>query len=323
MMEPVWVGIEEAKRLAETATRAVQGVPVLLHGETGSGKEVLSRWIHDNSPSRRQGHFVPINTAAIPDSLWENELFGHEKEAFTGANAKSLGKFKRADKGTLFLDEIGDMPLAAQAKLLRVLEDHRVLPLGSDTETQVDVLVIAATNADLEGKIEEGNFRKDLYHRLNVIQIWIKPLRDRPEAIAPLVQAIIAAKADKLGREPRSFTEDALAYLRTLSLPGNVRELEKVVVRALLQDRSDGVDREEVERLLSERRVPHQPQHEPTADDTVGNPRDRLELGRFLTQCERYEAATPAFRAGTEALAKVLPTFRTPFSFDKIFQLPA
>jgi hypothetical protein len=139
-------------------------------------------------------------------------------------------------------------------------------------------------------------------------QIWIKPLRDRPEAIAPLVQAIIAAKADKLGREPRSFTEDALAYLRTLSLPGNVRELEKVVVRALLQDRSDGVDREEVERLLSERRVPHQPQHEPTADDTVGNPRDRLELGRFLTQCERYEAATPAFRAGTEALAKVLQT---------------
>jgi two-component system response regulator HydG len=204
---------------------------VLLIGESGTGKELAARAIHWNGP-RRAGPFVAVNCAAIPDTLLESELFGHEKGAFTGAQRKRRGLFAEANGGTLFLDEIADMSLALQAKLLRVLQDKVVRPVGGNEETRLDVRVISATNRDLPGRVRDGTFREDLYYRLAVIPIRLPSLRERTEDIPLLAQHFLERAATTLGRQSLAFGADAIEWLVKQPWPGNVRQLENVVERA-------------------------------------------------------------------------------------------
>jgi DNA-binding NtrC family response regulator len=204
---------------------------VLLIGESGTGKELAARAIHWNGP-RRAGPFVAVNCAAIPDTLLESELFGHEKGAFTGAQRKRRGLFAEASGGTLFLDEIADMSLALQAKLLRALQDKAVRPVGGNEETRLDVRVVSATNRDLPRLVREGTFREDLYYRLAVIPIRLPSLRERTEDIPLLAQHFLERAAGTLGKPSLAFSEGAMAWLVEQPWPGNVRQLENVVERA-------------------------------------------------------------------------------------------
>jgi two-component system response regulator HydG len=204
---------------------------VLLVGESGTGKELAARAIHWNG-ARRAGPFVAVNCAAIPDTLLESELFGHEKGAFTGAQRKRRGLFTEASGGTLFLDEIADMSLALQAKLLRALQDKAVRPVGGNEEMRLDVRVVSATNRDVQALVREGTFREDLYYRLAVIPIRLPSLRERADDIALLAQHFLERAAGTLGRRFEGFAEDALAWLIKQPWPGNVRQLENVVERA-------------------------------------------------------------------------------------------
>ena len=202
---------------------------ILITGESGTGKELVARTIH-YSGIRADKPFVPINCTAIPEGLLESELFGHERGAFTGAHASKQGLFEKANGGTLFLDEIGDMSHVLQGKLLRVLQDHEVRPVGGTQSTSVDLRIVAATNKDLQAEIEAGNFREDLFYRLNVIPIHISPLRDRPEDIPPLANAFIAKHS---AGARRSLSQEGMRHLATLPWKGNARELENVIERAL------------------------------------------------------------------------------------------
>ena len=206
---------------------------VLITGESGTGKELAARAIHSLSP-RRSGPFVAVNCAALPDSLIESELFGHEKGSFTGAVERRIGCFELAQHGTVLLDEIGDMPLATQAKLLRVLEDQRVRRLGGKSEIQLDVRVIASTNASLESAIREGKFREDLFYRLNVFPLPLPPLRERRDDIPALAAALIATLNRKHDTRVTDVTPEALDRLCAHSWPGNVRELRNVIERAAI-----------------------------------------------------------------------------------------
>jgi two-component system nitrogen regulation response regulator GlnG len=199
-------------------------ISVLITGETGSGKEVVSRVLHQHSP-RANGPFVAINTAAIPAELLESELFGHEKGAFTGAHSRRVGRFEEAAGGTLFLDEIGDMPLALQTRLLRVLAEGDYYRVGGRDLLKADARVIAATHQDLEEKVRAGNFREDLYHRLNVIHIALPPLRERTEDIPILANRFMVQVASELGLEVKRLREETLQLLERYSWPGNVRQL--------------------------------------------------------------------------------------------------
>jgi two-component system response regulator PilR (NtrC family)/two-component system response regulator HydG len=204
---------------------------VLLIGESGTGKELVARAIHHNS-ARRDGPFVAVNCAAIPESLLESELFGHEKGAFTGADRRRRGLFAEASSGTVFLDEIGDIALPLQAKLLRVLQDKAVRPVGGNHEIQLDLRVISATNRDLAARVAEGQFREDLYYRLAVIPVRLPSLRERPEDIPLLAAHFLKRAAASLGKPLEGFDDEALAWLGRHRWPGNVRELENVVERA-------------------------------------------------------------------------------------------
>jgi DNA-binding NtrC family response regulator len=206
---------------------------VLITGESGTGKELAARAIHQFSP-RRAAPFVAINCAALPDTLMESELFGHEKGAFTGALERRAGCFELAQNGTVLLDEIGDMPLATQAKLLRVLEDQRVRRLGGKSEIQLDVRVIASTNAPLETAIKEGKFREDLYYRLNVFPIHLPPLRDRKDDIPLLVDALLQDINRKHGTRITEVSADVLTRFRAHDWPGNIRELRNLLERAAI-----------------------------------------------------------------------------------------
>jgi two-component system response regulator AtoC len=211
-------------------------VSVLLSGESGVGKEVVARELHRRS-ARRARPFVKVNCAALPAELLESELFGHERGAFTGAQNTRVGKFEFAAGGTLLLDEIGEMPLALQAKLLHVLQDHELTRLGSNRAVSVDVRVIAATNRSLERMIRDGQFREDLYYRLQVIEIRVPPLRERPDEILPLVEFFLFRYAARYGRTPMPPSPALRQALLTYAWPGNVRELENVIKRfVILQD---------------------------------------------------------------------------------------
>ncbi len=202
-------------------------VSVLITGETGSGKEVVAKALHRHSP-RSSGNFVAINTAAIPAELLESELFGHERGSFTGAHSRREGRFEEAAGGTLFLDEIGDMPLALQTRLLRVLAEGEFYRVGGRDLLRADVRIIAATHQDLELKVREGSFREDLYHRLNVIHIEIPPLRDRKEDIALLARQFMIQVADELGLEEKYLRPETIKVLEGLHWPGNVRQLQNL-----------------------------------------------------------------------------------------------
>jgi two-component system nitrogen regulation response regulator NtrX len=213
---------------------------VLIYGENGTGKELVARTVHALS-RRRGGAFVEVNCAAIPEELIESELFGHIKGAFTGAVADRRGKFELADGGTLFLDEIGDMSLKTQAKVLRALQEQVVEPVGGATSVRVDVRVLAATNKDLPAEIRLGRFREDLYFRLNVIPIFVPPLRDRPDDILRLAEHFMAELARENGRRPKRFDAGAVTGLRSYRWPGNVRELRNVVERLMILVPGDSI----------------------------------------------------------------------------------
>jgi two-component system nitrogen regulation response regulator GlnG len=222
--------LEVFKTIGRVAPR---DVPVLVTGESGTGKELVARAIHAASP-RSDQPFIAVNTAAIPRELLESELFGHERGAFTGAVAARAGRFREAAGGTLFLDEIGDMSSDLQAKLLRVLQDHRVTPVGSSATHVVDVRIITATHRDLDAAVRAGSFREDLLYRLRVVPLHLPPLRERREDVRVLAEHFVARYAQELAGAPRSLSDAAIELLRRHSWPGNVRELENAVKRVLV-----------------------------------------------------------------------------------------
>ncbi|MFM8313368.1 MAG: sigma-54 dependent transcriptional regulator, partial [Deltaproteobacteria bacterium] len=228
----------EMKRVFQVVEKLTRvNTSVLIRGENGTGKELVARAIHFNSP-RKDGPFVAVNCAAIPETLIESELFGHEKGAFTGADQRHIGKFQFAAKGTLFLDEIGDTSPATQVKLLRVLQDHSFTPVGSSREIKSDVRIIAATNRDLEKMIQDGKFREDLYYRLNVMPIFLPPLRERRDDIVGLVNHFIEKFNVEHGERIQMIAPDALSALETFHWPGNIRELENAIEHGFVVESS-------------------------------------------------------------------------------------
>ncbi len=267
--------MEDVRRLV--ANVAATPARVLITGESGTGKELVARAIHRQSP-RSDLPMVSLNCAAVPRDLLESELFGHERGAFTGAVARRRGKFELADKSTLFLDEIGDMHLDAQAKLLRTLETGTIERLGGESERTVDARVIAATNKDLEAESRTGNFREDLFYRLNVFPIRVPPLRDRLDDLPALVRHFATVSGAKCSRQPRDFGSDAIKRLREHRWPGNVRELANVVERLTIVGTSDSVDAAEVGSILPD-----------LALAAVSQPRDPSKPG-LTAALEAYEA---------------------------------
>jgi two-component system response regulator AtoC len=223
--------------------------PILLLGETGVGKEHLAKAIHAQSP-RSVGPFVSINMAAMPDQLLESELFGHEQGAFTGAIRYRRGTFELAHGGTIFLDEIGEMPLHLQTKLLRVLQDYEIKPVGGEAAIELDVRVIAATNQNLEEEVAQGRFRQDLYYRLSVLMLTIPPLRHRREDISAMVRRFMAFYRYKIGKEINGIADTALQALCEYDWPGNVRELMNVIERAILLCKTDEIGMAELPHVL-------------------------------------------------------------------------
>jgi len=222
---------------------------VLITGENGTGKELAAREIHNKS-NRNDKPFVEVNCAAIPNELIESELFGHEKGSFTGANQQRIGKFEAANKGTIFLDEIGDMSLQAQAKVLRAIEDGKIERVGGNKKIDVDVRIISATNKNLEKEIEEGNFREDLYHRLNVIPIIIPPLRERKEDIVELTNHFSKIICEKNKFQEVKFEKNALELLKANNWSGNIRELKNIVERIIIMVPKDKISANDIVHLL-------------------------------------------------------------------------
>ena len=214
---------------------------VLISGETGTGKELAARQIHARS-DRSERPFIAINCAAIPKDLFESELFGHEKGAFTGAESRQIGKFEKANKGTIFLDELAELSAESQAKLLRVIENKSFCRVGGTEEISVDVRIIAATNNNLQRRVEAGDFREDLFYRFNVSPLNIPPLRERREDISGLIAGFIAMKNNELGRQVKGVSEDALAKLVSYHWPGNVREMINLIEHAMIYANSDFLD---------------------------------------------------------------------------------
>jgi DNA-binding NtrC family response regulator len=295
---------------------------VLVTGDSGTGKELVARSLHFNSP-RKQRPFVPINCAAIPDALLESELFGYKRGAFTDARADRAGIFLEAEGGTIFLDEIAELSPALQAKLLRVLQDHEIRPLGGNRSEKIDVRVIAATNRDLEPRMRQGAFREDLYYRLNVIHLHLPPLRERPEDILPLAEHFLEAAANQSGKSIRELAAPVKKTLLGYHWPGNVRELQNVVERAVALGEGDvirmddlpssvrerkradnlagalarGMTLEELEREYIERMVTAEGGNKTRAAQRLGL--DRKTLYRKLEEYAARAAATPTSEAVT------------------------
>lgn len=234
--------LDKARRLAPTSSA------ILVQGSSGSGKEVLARAIH--KASGREGKFVAFNCAAIPIDLLESELFGYRKGAFTGATRNHPGLFEQADKGTLLLDEIGDMPAVLQAKVLRVIEDGQVRPLGGEAEIKVDVRIMSATNRDLEEAVRKKDFREDLFYRLNVVTLTLPPLAQRMEDIPSLVTRRLAQLAEQTGDDRKSYSAEAMELMMAQSWPGNVRQLQNVVDQTVALSPSPVISAEIVEETL-------------------------------------------------------------------------
>jgi DNA-binding NtrC family response regulator len=260
-MQSIWDMVD---RVAET------DVPVLIRGESGVGKEGIARTIHDRSP-RRGKPFVKINCAALPSELLESELFGHERGAFTGATSEKPGRFELADKGTIFLDEIGEMHPALQAKLLTVLQDEEYYRVGGKRPLRADARVVVATNRVLEEEIERGNFREDLYYRLNVVSVSVPPLRERREDIAPLIEFFRRKYGGKYKQGPMEFTSTVIGRLLAYDFPGNVRELENLV-RRLVVLRDERFVMDELAAAVARRPARQVPPHTGSANGSLPLP---------------------------------------------------
>jgi len=245
----VWASPAMREVMAQVEQVAASETRVCIRGETGTGKELIARTLHEKS-ARRDEPFVSLNCAAIPAELMESELFGHEKGSFTGAAARHIGKFEQAHRGTLFLDEIGDMPVAMQAKLLRVLEEGEIERVGGGSPFAVDVRVVVATHRNLEEQVRQGTFREDLYHRVYVFPIVLPPLRERREDIRVLAEHFVKQLGEQNHWKPKTFSPDAIAALEAYTWPGNVRELRNVVERMMLYAAGDTIDAAIVQRAL-------------------------------------------------------------------------
>jgi DNA-binding NtrC family response regulator len=266
-------GMQEVYRLIEVA--APTTAPVLISGESGTGKELVARTLHDLSP-RAKGPFVAVNCAAIPETLLESEIFGHEKGAFTGAQERRLGCFELANRGTLFLDEIAEMQPATQVKLLRVLQERTFRRLGGRQEQTVDVRVIAATNVDPADAVQKGKLREDLYYRLNVFAIHLPPLRERREDIPLLVQTFLNEFNARNNKAVRAVSQDAMRALEQYLWPGNIRELKNVIERATILAERDFVEPKHLPTTLIERSVERLPTLVLTPGMTVEEAERRL-----------------------------------------------
>jgi two-component system nitrogen regulation response regulator NtrX len=242
-------GAAMKKLLAQIDRVAASETRVCILGETGTGKELVARAIHDRS-QRRDMPFITLNCAAVPAELIESELFGHEKGAFTGAAGRHIGKFEQAEGGTLFLDEIGDMPVAMQAKLLRVLEESEIERVGGERPVKVNVRVVVATHRNLEELVAQNTFRRDLFHRVYVFPLFLPSLRERPEDFAELLSHFAQQVASQNGWKEKEFAEDAIAMLQRYSWPGNVRELRNIVERLVLLAEGQKVSAEDVQLVL-------------------------------------------------------------------------
>ena len=262
--------LAQVERVAASETR------VCILGETGTGKELVARAIHEKSP-RREHPFITLNCAAVPAELIESELFGHEKGSFTGAASRHLGKFEQAEAGTLFLDEIGDMPLAMQAKLLRVLEESEVERVGGDKPIKVNVRVLVATHRHLEELVKQNAFRSDLFHRVYVFPLALPPLRERPEDFPELVAHFARQLAAQNGWKEKGFAPDAIAELRKYAWPGNVRELRNVVERLVLLASEPTIGAADVRLAL------------PSADSRGGALRAAAGSGTLAERTEAFE----------------------------------
>ncbi|MCA9650692.1 MAG: sigma-54-dependent Fis family transcriptional regulator [Myxococcales bacterium] len=255
------------RAVMETVHRvAYADSPVLIQGETGVGKERIAAAIHGSGP-RAQGPFVSVNCAALPAELFESELFGHAKGAFTGAHRAHRGQFERADRGVLLLDEIGEVPLPLQAKLLRAIQDQRIRPVGADEAIEVDVRIVAATNRDLEAEVEAGRFRRDLFYRLCVVEIMVPSLRERPEDIAALADAYLQLQRQQLGRAVQGLSEEARVAMMRYPWPGNVRELANVMERAVLLCRGSTIELSDLPTTIARyANEPPEPDHDPSPE---------------------------------------------------------
>ena len=272
-------GIVRVREMIELV--APLDVRVLVTGPSGSGKELVARWIHLKS-NRAKGPFVDVNCAAIPAELIESELFGHEKGAFTHAIKQHIGRFEEAHGGTLFLDEVGDMPLAAQAKVLRVIEEGKIRRVGGEKDIPVNVRLVAATNKDLPAEIEAGRFREDLYHRLSVVVIPMPPLRERVEDIPILAQAFLEEILLEYKLPPKIFTPAALEVFKRLPWPGNVRELRNAVERLVIFSGNE-ITAEDVRSFV----VPGSPSREKSNTEAPSLPLEGKSLEAFLDEMER------------------------------------
>ena len=309
--------LEQVEQVAPTDST------VLIEGETGTGKELIAHAIHNASP-RCGRAFIKLNCAAIPLDLLESELFGHEKGAFTGAIAQKIGRFEMADKGTLFLDEVGDIPPALQPKLLRVLQEQEFERLGSGRTHKVDVRLVAATNRDLAKMVARGQFRGDLYYRLNVFPILLPSLRERREDIPPLVTHFVKLFSRRMGKQVDSIPPEIMAAFLCYSWPGNIRELQNLVERAVILSR-DGVlpnplHKKQTEPMISSLHRPQTFQSSMTLEDSdralivealeqvawiVGGPRGaaaKLGLKRttLLAKMKRFGISRPIHQEGTD-----------------------
>jgi len=269
--------------------------PVHVSGESGTGKELVAKLIHESGP-RRDGPFVPVNCGAIPTELMESELFGHKRGSFTGAVSDKKGLIQSAEGGTLFLDEIADLPLHMQVKLLRVIQEKAVRPLGEQLEVGVDVRVLSATHKNLSKLVAEGKFREDLYYRVNVIELRVPSLRERPEDVPELAESVLRRLGRRMKITPPMLGKDALAALQVYAFPGNVRELENILERAITLSTSGEVSASDIQLRPPSGTAP-------AADAQSGGP-----LGDHLEDIER-EAIVKALeqaRYNKTAAAKVL-----------------
>ena len=255
---------------------------VLIHGENGTGKELVARALHQNSP-RKNKPFVPLNISALPDSILESELFGHEAGAFTGAMGRRIGKFEHANGGTLFLDEVGEMPMDTQVKLLRVLEERKITRLGANDELPINVRLVAATNADLQKLVQDGRFREDLYYRINVVSINLPPLRERQGDIPLLMEHFLRDLTKRTGRDAQGFSRAARKALLAYQWPGNIRQLRNTIERMLVLD-NDGVL--DIDGLPPEIAVLVKDQL-PDTEDEMPSGADGL-IGKPMTDVEKY-----------------------------------
>ncbi len=286
----------EMKKVFSVIQKLAQvDTPVLIRGQSGTGKELVARALHFNGP-RKDNRFVSVNCSAIPETLIESEFFGHEKGSFTGADHRKIGKFQYADGGTLFLDEIGDISAAMQVKLLRVLQERKFMPIGSNREMEVNVRIVAATNRDLDQMIRDGSFREDLFYRLNVLPVNLPSLAERRPDIEVLIQYFIEKFNREYKKDVKKVSGEAMSLLRTHSWPGNIRELENVIEHAFVLEPSAEITVASLPELFQQKKIN-------TEIPTVTRPGFKLDLQRldFQANKEQFEK---------EFLIQALKTFK-------------